>query len=162
MLSTKLTIRGRRIKPVNWRIIMKDSLKKRYFIDLISEKHKILRKQLTEKREQTGKESLSDNEGHMIAMIEIKKMTIAECGRIMNVSRQAAHKSAKKLSEMGYIELISSDENKKDKLIILTAKGVEYCNDLSELKEEMEKEIIKILGEDVVKLIREVFIKEWK
>ena len=70
-------------------------------IDLLSEKHAKLRKMVIETWIEMGEESVSDTESYMLALVEREKLTVAQLGRIIGISRQGAHKCAKSLIERG-------------------------------------------------------------
>ena len=53
-----------------------------------------------------GEESVSDTESYMLALVEREKLTVAQLGRIIGISRQGAHKCAKSLIERGYLRKI--------------------------------------------------------
>ena len=72
-------------------------------IDLISEKHAKLRRLVIETWIKMGEERVSDTESYMLALIEKNELTVAQTARIIGISRQGAHKSAKSLAERGYI-----------------------------------------------------------
>ena len=94
-------------------------------VDLVSEKHKKLRKEVMKLWIAQHDEYISDSESHMIGTINIKEMTVAEIARKMNISRQGAHKCAKKLIDSEYIIMKSIEGNNRDKLLTLTKKGEE-------------------------------------
>ena len=52
-----------------------------------------------------------------------KEKSISELARNLEVSRQAVHKTIHKLQNMGYLELIAKQNNKKDRIIKITNKG---------------------------------------
>ena len=54
-----------------------------------------------------------------------EEKSISEVAQIMNISRQAVHQTVHKLVNLGYLELISQDGNKKNKIIKITALGQE-------------------------------------
>lgn len=57
-------------------------------IDLLSEKHAKLRKMVIETWIEMGEESVSDTESYMLALVEREKLTVAQLGRIIGISRQ--------------------------------------------------------------------------
>lgn len=140
---------------------MNDYLKELNLIDLLSEKHRKLRGEVIKLWLEKKGEEITDTETHMMAMLKVKNMTIAESGRKINLTRQAAHKCAKKLIEKGYIEMNSLEENKRDKLIVLTQKGDEYCNEMTKIKEQLEEEISANIGHENVKILKEYLRKQW-
>ncbi|WP_242832635.1 MarR family transcriptional regulator [Clostridium saccharoperbutylacetonicum] len=77
---------------------MDNYLKDLNLIDLVSEKHKKLRKEVMKLWDKQHGEYISDSESHMLGTINIKETTVAEIARKMNISRQAAHKCSKKIN----------------------------------------------------------------
>ncbi len=124
-------------------------------IDLVSEKHKKLRKEVMKLWIKQHDEYISDSESHMILMIgniNIKEMTVA---------RQGAHKCAKKLIDSEYIIIKAIEGNNRDKLLTLSKKGEEYCREMLILKQQVEDEIIKNIGYENVEFLKEFLRKDW-
>lgn len=140
---------------------MENYLENLNLIDLISEKHKKLRKEVMNLWAKKHSEYISDSEAHMLGTINIREMTVAEIARKMNISRQGAHKCAKKLIDNGYIVLKSVEGNNRDKLIVLTKKGEEYCKEMLILKQQLEEKIIKKLGIENIEFFKEFLRKDW-
>lgn len=130
-------------------------------IDLISEKHAKLRREVIETWVERGGERVSDTESYMIALIEKNELTVAQVGRIIGISRQGAHKCAKGLIERGYIIIENKDVNSRDKILSLTEKGSRFCRETLILKEEFETNIINSIGEDKFKILKECLSENW-
>lgn len=128
------------------------------FVDLISEKHKELRKKV---RENWGNSELCDNKLHLISMLKIKKMTISESSKKMNLSKQAVHKFSKSLLEEGIIKIENHESNHKEKLMSLTDKGDMLYNELLVIKQDIEKVIKENIGQDNFKHIKNLLEKKW-
>lgn len=134
-------------------------IKKLNIIDLISEKHITLRREVEERWSESGEEDITHTEAMLLAKINMGKISLAEVARQANVSRQAMHKCAKKLEEKGYLEFIASESNQT--YTSLTEKGVLYCKKSNELKDIIEEEITQKLGEENMKLIKKLLECEW-
>jgi DNA-binding MarR family transcriptional regulator len=130
-------------------------------IDLISEKHKKLRKEVMKLWDEKHSEYISDSEAHMLGTINIREMTVAEVARKMNISRQGAHKCAKKLIDREYIMLKSIEGNNRDKLIVLTNKGEECCTEMLVLKKQLEDSIIKKMGDENIEFLKDFLRRDW-
>ena len=128
-------------------------------IDLISEKHIILRREVEDRWKAIDEEEISHTEALLLAKISMGRIALAEVARQANVSRQAMYKCAKKLEDRGYLKFVADENN--NKYTELTEKGVEYCEKSIDLKEKIEEEISKIIGLDKLKLIKELLNKEW-
>ena len=140
---------------------MNDYLKDLNIVDLVSEKHQQLRTKVLKLWIENGEEDINKTESHMLAMIEIKSMTIAETARRINMSRQAAHKCAQNLISRGYIIANNIEGNQRDKLIMLTEKGKNYCANMLILKEEIENEIEKNIGKENLNKLRKCLKEKW-
>ena len=140
---------------------MNDYLKDLNIVDLVSEKHQQLRTKVRKLWIENGEEDINKTESHMLAMIEIKSMTIAETARRINMSRQAAHKCAQNLISRGYIIANNIEGNQRDKLIMITEKGKNYCSNMLILKEEIESEIEKNIGKENLNKLRKCLKEKW-
>ena len=140
---------------------MNDYLKDLNIVDLVSEKHQQLRTKVRKLWIENGEEDINQTESHMLAMIEIKSMTIAETARRINMSRQAAHKCAQNLISRGYIIANNIEGNQRDKLIMITEKGKNYCANMLILKEEIENEIEKNIGKENLNKLRKCLKEKW-
>ena len=128
-------------------------------IDLISEKHITLRREVEERWSKSGEEDITHTEAMLLAKINMGKISLAEVARQANVSRQAMHKCAKKLEEKGYLEFIASESNQT--YTSLTEKGSLYCKKSNDQKEKIEQEIAENLGEENIKLIKKLLEGQW-
>ena len=130
-------------------------------IDLLSEKHAKLRKMVIETWIEMGEESVSDTESYMLALVEREKLTVAQLGRIIGISRQGAHKCAKGLIERGYIIIENQNVNSRDKILFLTEKGLRFCRETLILKEKFEIDIINAIGEDKFQILKQCLSENW-
>lgn len=141
--------------------IVNDYLNDLNIIDLVSEKHQDLRKKVRELWVKNGEEDVSQTESHMLAMLEIKSMTIAETARKINISRQATHKCAQNLISNGYIKITLIEGNQRDKLIMLTEKGKKFCSNMLILKKKVEKHIEKNIGKKNLEKLKQCLKENW-
>lgn len=140
---------------------MNSDFKSLNIIDLISEKHAKLRKMVIETWVNMGEERVSDTESYMMALIEKNKLTVAQIGRIIGISRQGAHKCAKGLIERGYIIIENQEISSREKVLSLTEKGERFCRETLILKEKFETEIIKSIGEEKFKILKDCLSENW-
>ncbi len=140
---------------------MNSDFKSLNIIDLISEKHAKLRKMVIETWVNMGEERVSDTESYMMALIEKNELTVAQIGRIIGISRQGAHKCAKGLIERGYIIIENQDISSREKVLSLTEKGERFCRETLILKEKFETEIIKAIGEEKFKILKDCLSENW-
>ena len=65
----------------------------------------------------------------------------------MNISRQAVHKKVHKLEDLGFLELVSRDSNKKDRVIRITSLGQEIRKQGAEHLIQIEEKLSWSIGE---------------
>lgn len=135
--------------------------KKLTLIDLISEQHAHLRKTVEQRWEEQSEIRFSHAEWHLLSKIDQQNLTISQAATIVGISRQAMQKTVKKLENRGYISSSFRDGNKRDKFLRLTAVGQDCCNKNNLLKAEIEKELEKQLGKNVVKKLKTLFQNKW-
>jgi DNA-binding MarR family transcriptional regulator len=140
---------------------MNDYLQNLNLIDLLSEKHKKLRKEVMKLWLERQGEYITDTESHMLGTLEAKSMTVAEIARKMNISRQGAHKCAKKLIDSEYIIINDIEGNNKNKLLVLTKKGEKYCSEMLILKQRVEKEVCNNIGSENVEFFKKFLKVNW-
>ena len=140
---------------------MDEYLKDLNLIDLLSEKHKKLRKEVMKLWIEKNGEYITDTESHMLGMLDAKSMTVAEIARKVNISRQGAHKCAKKLIDSEYIIMNAIEGNNRDKLLVLAKKGEDYCREMLILKQKVEEEIINNIGHESVEFLKNLLRKSW-
>lgn len=127
-------------------------------VDLISEKHKILR----DKVNQMSGEPLNKTETHILAMLELHGMlSISEISRLISISRQGTQKTINNLLAEGYVGTAAKEGNGRDKPIVLTAKGAEACRSMLEIKQNIEAEITARIGREQVEKLRTLLTQEW-
>jgi DNA-binding MarR family transcriptional regulator len=140
---------------------MNDYLETLNLIDLISEKHKKLRSEVMRLWLEEKGEEITDTEAHLLGMLEIKSMTVAESARKINLSRQATHKCARKLIEKDYIAMNAIENNKRDKMLTLTKKGKAYCDEMLKIKELIEQEVALNIGSENIEALKLYLRKDW-
>lgn len=128
-------------------------------IDLLNEKHIVLRREVEDRWLKENNEEISHTEAMLLAKINMGKISIAEVARQANVSRQAMFKCAKKLESRGYLKFKKTENNSK--YTELTEVGKEYCKRNNELKLSIEKEIEDNIGKENLKLIKEILKEKW-
>ena len=130
-------------------------------IDLISEKHAQLRKTVEKTWEQHSEIHFSHTEWHLLAKIEQKCMTITQAASIIGISKQAMHKSVKKLENQGIISSSHKDDNKREKFLHLTKIGNEYSRKNNQMKLELELELKNLLGRKEFEILKDLLKREW-
>lgn len=137
---------------------MDNHLQEMNLIDLLSEKHLVLRKIVTD----PDPDQINKTESHILAVLEAHQMlSISEISRIINISRQGTHKSIQGLLSRNYVEAAQVEGNQRDKNIILTQKGIECNQRMMITKIELEQRIANKLGAANVELLKSLLKEEW-
>ncbi len=116
-------------------------------IDLISEKHKQLRYSIQNSINQGLENHFSEMDIYLITLIHFSPMSISEAARNMGITRQGAHKHAKRLIELEYLQA-ESCQNRRDKELRLTPKGLTLHSDIMQIKSSYEGQIVQALGQE--------------
>lgn len=107
-------------------------------VDLLSEKHLVLRKTVTDRMD----EPMNKTESHILAVLENQPMlSISEISRMITISRQGTHKSIQGLLARAYVEIVDVQGRVRDKHLVITPKGRECNQRMLVIKEELEQEI---------------------
>jgi DNA-binding MarR family transcriptional regulator len=130
-------------------------------VDLLSERHLLLRS-ITEKLwNDSSDRSLSNSEWFIIARIYKKQPTISYVSKHVDISRQATHKFIKQLESKGMLEISNAENNKKEKCLKLTKLG-EDCYEKNEaLKATLEKKIADKIGIEHLTRLKEILKLDW-
>ena len=104
----------------------------------------------------TSKYRGSISEIRLFNALRGQEKSISELARIMNISRQAVHKTAHKLVDLGFLELISEDGNKKNRIIKITTLGQEIRKQGAEHLMEIERNLSWNLGERNLEFIKTI------
>jgi DNA-binding MarR family transcriptional regulator len=83
-----------------------------------------------------------------------EKKSISELARLMNISRQAVHKTAHKLEDLGFLELITRNGNKKDRLVKITELGQEVRKQGAEHIMVIEEKLAWSMGKRNLEFMR--------
>ena len=142
----------RRLKPNNYNLDL---------LDLLNERHEFLRRVIEERWSEISDRSFSSTEWYIMSRIYKKQTTISYVTKHVDITRQATHKIIKKLESKGIVEVTNLDNNKRDKGIQLTNLG-ELCyeNNLK-MKEEIEKNIAEVIGNDQIKTLKKILQLDW-
>lgn len=137
---------------------MDNHLQEMNLIDLLSEKHLVLRKIVTDQ----DPDQINKTESHILAVLEAHQMlSISEISRIINISRQGTHKSIQGLLSRNYVEAVEVEGNQRDKNIILTQKGFACNQRMMVTKIGLEQKISNKLGAANVELLKALLKEEW-
>jgi DNA-binding MarR family transcriptional regulator len=130
-------------------------------VDLLSERHTLLRK-ISEKAWNNQSDIyISNSEWYIMARIYKKQPTISYINKNVEISRQAIHKFIKNLAEKGLVEVNNLENNKKEKWIQLTTLGEECYEKNQKLKAGLERKITEKIGAEQVRLLKEILKMDW-
>jgi DNA-binding MarR family transcriptional regulator len=139
-------------------ILMKEYILGLNLVDLISEKHKVLRDRVN----MASGEKLNKTETHILAMLELHVMlSISEISRLISISRQGTQKTINNLLAGGYVDTAIVEGNSRDKHIVLTPRGAEVCRSMLEIKQDIESEIAARIGKDQMEVLRKLLTEDW-
>lgn len=140
---------------------MKDELQNRDVIDLLSERHELLRRLAEEKWNEQNDIYISNSEWYILGIIYKKQLTISDVAKNVKFSRQATHKIIKSLEVKGLVTVMSVEHSKKHKAIRMTEFG-EDCFEKNQLcKAEIEKQLVDTIGEDQVSRLKNILNLNW-
>ena len=113
---------------------------------------------------------LSQNSEYQGSIAEIKlfnalrgqEKSISELARILGVSRQAVHKTIHKLKDKGYLELVISRNNKKDRLVKITQSGQDIRKQGAEYLMIIERKLSWSIGERNLDYVKEILLEHVK
>ena len=88
-----------------------------------------------------------------------KQKSIAELARVLQISRQAVHKTIHKLKDKGYLQLVIDKNNKKDRKVIITENGKNERNKRLEDIVEIEQKISWVIGERNLDYVKEILLE---
>ncbi|WP_462410108.1 MarR family winged helix-turn-helix transcriptional regulator [Neobacillus sp. Marseille-QA0830] len=130
-------------------------------IDLLSERHLLLRR-ITEKLWNNSSDiHISNSEWFIMARIYKKQPTIAYVSKNVDISRQAVHKFIKGLQSKGLAEVMNVENNHKEKCIKLTSLGVECFEKNAALKASLVNKIADKMGEKEIAFLIDLLKSDW-
>lgn len=90
-------------------------------------------------------EGVRSSDAKTFMMASRHQRSIANIAKAQGISRQAAHKSVQRLVDRGVVELVPMPDNKRDKLVCITAYGdtarIMAAKQLKQLEVEFESKI---------------------
>ncbi|WP_423801181.1 MarR family winged helix-turn-helix transcriptional regulator [Neobacillus sp. SAB-20_R2A] len=130
-------------------------------IDLLSERHTLVRRISEKAWNDQSDIYISNSEWYIMARIYKKRPTIAYVTKNVDISRQAIHKFMKNLAAKGLVEISNAENNRKEKCIQLTALGEECYEKNAALKEQFENKIAEKIGAEQLKILKALLKLDW-
>ncbi len=104
----------------------------------------------------------SEMDIYLLSLTQHMSLSLSETARYMNISRQAAHKHAQNLLALGYIEVMPSELNRRDKVVVLTQAGKNIVEKINVIKNEIESELEEEIGSENYTKIMALFRSQWR
>jgi DNA-binding MarR family transcriptional regulator len=130
-------------------------------IDLISERHGLLRKISEKLWNDSSNIYISTSEWYIMSRIYKNQPTISYVSKHVDISRQATHKFIKSLESKGLIEITNSKNNNKDKCLKLTTLGEECYEKNMSLKAGLEQKIAERIGVGQLEVLKDILKSDW-
>jgi DNA-binding MarR family transcriptional regulator len=142
-------------------LISNSELQNLDLIDLLSERHSLVRRIAEKAWNNQSEIYISNSEWYIMARIYKKQPTISYVTKNVEISRQAIHKFIKNLSEKGLVEVKNVENNKKEKCIRLTTLGEECYEKNEALKAQLENKIAENIGIEQVIILKDLLKLDW-
>ncbi|MCM3497640.1 MarR family winged helix-turn-helix transcriptional regulator [Paenibacillus sp. FSL K6-1566] len=130
-------------------------------IDLISERHVLLRTLNDRLWHKSHDLHISNSEWFIMARIYKRQTTISHVAKQVDISRQATHKFIKNLEAKGLVEVSRAQHNNKDKCIRLTKFGEECFEHNEAIKAKLEAKITASIGEEQADQLKRILTMDW-
>lgn len=140
---------------------MQSELEHLDIVDLLSERHLLLRRIFEKSWNSTSEIYISNSEWYIMARLYKQQPTISHIAKYVDISRQATHKCLKSLEAKGLVEIRNVENNRKDKCLKLTVLGEECYEKNENLKQSLEKKIASNLGEEQLILLKGLLKVDW-
>jgi DNA-binding MarR family transcriptional regulator len=142
-------------------LISNSELQNLDLIDLLSERHSLVRKISETSWNNQSEIHISNSEWYIMARIYKRKPNISYITKNVEISRQAIHKFINKLAEKGLVQVENVENNKKEKCIQLTALGEECYEKNEAMKAQLENKIAEKIGAEQVSTLKEILKLDW-
>lgn len=140
---------------------MEERLQSLDLVDLLSERHILLRKLIEERWNSKHDIYISNSEWFIMAKTYKKRPTIASISKNVNITRQATHKFVKSLEQKGLVEVGPVENNKKEKCLRLTELGERYHEENETIRTELVRQIADSIGDENVKALETILKLDW-
>ena len=102
-----------------------------------------------------GIEDLSPQEAHILFYLSTHEdVSSSEIRQARSVSKASVSDSLAHLVETGYIEYLSSDQDRREKRIVLTQKGLDHQRHVGEVIRAAEKSLLNGVSEEEEAVLR--------
>lgn len=140
---------------------LKDELQNRDVIDLLSERHELLRRLAEEKWNKHHTIYISNSEWCILGIVYNKQLMISDVAKGVEFTRQATHKFIKSLEAKGLVKVTDVEHSKKHKAIRMTEFGQECFEKNECYKAEIEQQLVNTIGQDQVNNLKNILKLNW-
>lgn len=140
---------------------MKIALSDLDFVDLISERHTLLREQIDTRWNAQSPIRMGNSEWYILSRICDNPVSIAAICATVTISRQAIHKFIRQLEEKGLITVFDLQGSKKLKGVKMTAHGQQCYDAYEAIKVALCDEIGAAIGHENVALMTRLLQQSW-
>ena len=109
---------------------------------------------MVELRESSPQLNVRPADAKMFMLISRQPRSVSQLAKVLEISRQAAHASIKRLIGHGVIELDFAEGNNRDKLPTVTEKGHVVRQKIGAILVQLESEISDVLGAEDTEVLR--------
>ena len=113
---------------------------------------------LTQLRKGTPYEKVRPSDARVFVRALRHSQTISEIARELQITRQAAQMSVQRLLKLGVLKLQTIEGNKRDKLVVVTPRGMLASKTAGQQVSLVEKEFAALIGKDKVEEFRHMLV----
>lgn len=132
-----------------------------YLRQLLSQKYDWIENKLHQMTKMTGYGHLTPALTRLFGHIRKKPISVSDLARRMMISRQAVHKLLIEAQDMGYVELIDDEHDKRIKLVQFTPSGLEMSQTCINDLIKIEQELTQILGAEDFSHLKRILTQDW-
>jgi DNA-binding MarR family transcriptional regulator len=104
---------------------------------------------------------LTSAQSRLLAHMGGKPMSMAELGRQLAISRQAAHKTVNELCRRGILELRDDPQRGNSKLVVYTTLGKELNRSGARIIEDIEQQLARRMGAERLAQLKHLLSQDW-
>jgi len=128
---------------------------------LLRERHEWMEAQVFEGAERGGYGGVTPAMSRLYGHIRREPVGLSELARQLGVSRQAIHKMVGEAVQMGFLELVDSEEDKRIKLVRFSEKGLRMAESARQEMESIEQRVAEKIGQKDLEELRRILAKAW-
>lgn len=113
---------------------------------LISERYAMLKKKCEAAWNERSEMDVSASEWYLLSHVVKNPSSVSGIARLIDITRQAAHKGLKSLELKGLVKILDMPENKRDKQVMLTPTGERCYAEYEAVIAVIEGQIADTLG----------------